>query len=138
MPGPSRFSARTAARKIWSRGRRTANGIAAAAYARSGYALREPGPTGEPRHDQADRARNHETGHRQAKVTAEYLAGLDVAAVVASPLDRAQQTATPIAAAHNLPVGVDPRLASLRGDARYAALIARLRPEDLGYQAPRE
>ncbi|SNQ45877.1 conserved hypothetical protein [Frankia canadensis] len=55
-----------------------------------------------------------ENGHRQAKVTAEYLAGLDVAAVVASPLDRAQQTAAPIAAAHNLPVQVDPRLIESR------------------------
>ncbi|WP_261568804.1 histidine phosphatase family protein [Frankia gtarii] len=55
-----------------------------------------------------------ETGHRQAKVTAEFLAGLDVAAVAASPLDRAQQTATPIAAAHGLPIEVDPRLIESR------------------------
>ncbi|ABW15466.1 histidine phosphatase family protein [Frankia sp. Mgl5] len=55
-----------------------------------------------------------ETGERQAKITAEYLAGFDVAAVVASPLDRAQQTATPIAAAHGVPLQVDPRLIESR------------------------
>lgn len=55
-----------------------------------------------------------ETGERQAKVTAEFLAELDVAAVVASPLDRARQTATPIAEAHGLPLHVDPRLIESR------------------------
>ncbi|MCK9894266.1 histidine phosphatase family protein [Frankia sp. AgB32] len=53
-------------------------------------------------------------GQNQAKVTAEFLAGLDVAAVVASPLDRAQQTAAPIAAAHGLTIDVDPRLIESR------------------------
>ncbi|WP_018638544.1 histidine phosphatase family protein [Parafrankia elaeagni] len=55
-----------------------------------------------------------ETGERQAKVTAEYLAGLDVAAVVSSPLDRARQTATPIAEAHGVELQVDPRLIESR------------------------
>jgi broad specificity phosphatase PhoE len=55
-----------------------------------------------------------ENGERQAKVTAEYLAGADLAAVVASPLDRAQQTAAPIAAAHGLEVRTDPRLIESR------------------------
>ncbi|MCK9899483.1 hypothetical protein CC117_03375 [Parafrankia colletiae] len=55
-----------------------------------------------------------ETGERQAKVTAEYLAGLDVAAVVSSPLDRARQTATPIAEAHGVDLQVDPRLIESR------------------------
>ena len=55
-----------------------------------------------------------ENGERQAKVTAEYLAGADVAAVVASPLDRAQQTAAPIAAAHSLDVRTDHRLIESR------------------------
>ena len=53
-------------------------------------------------------------GQQQAKVTAEFLAELDVAAVVASPLDRAQQTAAPIAAAHAPAVQVDPRLIESR------------------------
>ena len=55
-----------------------------------------------------------EAGEQQAKVTAEYLASLDVAAVVASPLLRAQQTAAPIAAAHGLPVRTDHRLIESR------------------------
>ncbi|MEX5631123.1 histidine phosphatase family protein [Parafrankia sp. FMc2] len=55
-----------------------------------------------------------ETGERQAKVTAEYLAGLDVAAVVSSPLDRARQTATPITEAHGVELQVDPRLIESR------------------------
>jgi broad specificity phosphatase PhoE len=55
-----------------------------------------------------------EAGERQAKVTAEFLAGADVAAVVASPMERAQQTAEPIAAAHGLPVQADHRLIESR------------------------
>jgi len=55
-----------------------------------------------------------DAGQQQAKVTAEYLAELDVAAVVASPLLRAQQTAAPIAAAHGLPVLTDHRLIESR------------------------
>lgn len=55
-----------------------------------------------------------EAGERQAKVTAEFLASLDVAAVVASPLLRAQQTAAPIAAAHRLSVVADHRLIESR------------------------
>jgi broad specificity phosphatase PhoE len=53
-------------------------------------------------------------GERQAEVTATYLARHDIAAVIASPLDRARQTAAPIAAAHDLPVEVDPRLIESR------------------------
>ncbi|ONH29857.1 histidine phosphatase family protein [Pseudofrankia asymbiotica] len=55
-----------------------------------------------------------ETGEQQAKVTAEFLAGFDVAAVIASPLLRAQQTAAPIAAAHRLAVITDHRLIESR------------------------
>lgn len=51
-----------------------------------------------------------ERGQRQALVVAEALAGHDIAAVVASPLERALQTAAPIAAAHRLDVRVDERL----------------------------
>ncbi len=49
-------------------------------------------------------------GLEQAAVTARFLAGRDIAAVIASPLERAQQTAAPIAAAHRLEVEVDPRI----------------------------
>ncbi|MET9202471.1 histidine phosphatase family protein [Gordonia sp. NPDC003585] len=44
------------------------------------------------------------TGRVQARKVADTLADHDVTAVFASPLQRAQETATPIAAAHGLPI----------------------------------
>jgi broad specificity phosphatase PhoE len=49
-------------------------------------------------------------GVEQAGKVASFLSGRDVATVIASPLERARQTAAPIAAAHGLEVGIDPRL----------------------------
>lgn len=49
-------------------------------------------------------------GQRQALVVAEALAGHDITHVVASPLQRAQETAAPLAAAHRLDVDTDERL----------------------------
>src|SRR5689334_13830695 len=49
-------------------------------------------------------------GVEQAGRVSHFLAGRDVAAVIASPLERARQTAAPIAQAHGLDVGIDPRL----------------------------
>jgi broad specificity phosphatase PhoE len=49
-------------------------------------------------------------GRAQAKLLAEYFARGPLAAVIASPLERAQQTAEPVAAAHGLEVRTDPRL----------------------------
>ncbi|MGH3635249.1 MAG: histidine phosphatase family protein, partial [Mycobacterium sp.] len=49
-------------------------------------------------------------GNRQAQAVADALAGRDVVAVIASPLQRAQETAAPIAARHDLPVDTDPDL----------------------------
>jgi broad specificity phosphatase PhoE len=51
-------------------------------------------------------------GEQQAKVTCQFLAGVarDVATVIASPLERAQQTAAPIAAQFGVEVDVDHRL----------------------------
>ncbi|MGI5125915.1 histidine phosphatase family protein [Pseudonocardia sp. CA-107938] len=46
-------------------------------------------------------------GERQAEIVAEHLADHDLAAVVASPLERAQQTATPTAKAHGLDIVTD-------------------------------
>jgi broad specificity phosphatase PhoE len=43
-------------------------------------------------------------GRAQAETVAEYLAAADVTAVVASPLQRAQETAAPIAASHGLEI----------------------------------
>jgi broad specificity phosphatase PhoE len=51
-----------------------------------------------------------DTGKAQAEALAEALAGNDVALVVASPLQRAQETAAPIAARHGLEVATDPDL----------------------------
>lgn len=49
-------------------------------------------------------------GRHMAQVTADYLVGMDVVHVAASPLERAQETAGPIAQAHGLSLHTDPRL----------------------------
>lgn len=49
-------------------------------------------------------------GRAQAAAVAAALADRDIVAVIASPLQRAQETAAPIAAAHDLPVDTDPDL----------------------------
>jgi broad specificity phosphatase PhoE len=46
-------------------------------------------------------------GRAQAQAVADWLAERDITYVVASPLDRAQETAGPIAAAHDLPIHTD-------------------------------
>jgi len=51
-----------------------------------------------------------ELGRRMADVVAEWAGSRDIALVGASPLERAQETATPIAAAHDLPIVSDGRL----------------------------
>jgi broad specificity phosphatase PhoE len=51
-----------------------------------------------------------ERGQRQALTVAEAVAGHDITYVVASPLQRAQETAAPIAGAHRLDVHTDDRL----------------------------
>ncbi|WP_276061532.1 histidine phosphatase family protein [Mycolicibacterium confluentis] len=48
-----------------------------------------------------------ERGRAQAKAVAEALANNDIVAVFASPLQRAQETATPIAAVHGLAIDTD-------------------------------
>ncbi|MDT5111497.1 MAG: hypothetical protein QOK33_3425 [Mycobacterium sp.] len=49
-------------------------------------------------------------GRAQAAAVADWLASHDVSYVVASPLERAQETAAPIAATHGLPVDTDAEL----------------------------
>ena len=49
-------------------------------------------------------------GAQMAELVADHLAGADVALVRSSPMLRAQQTAAPIAAAHDLEVATDQRL----------------------------
>ncbi|HET9141016.1 histidine phosphatase family protein [Actinophytocola sp.] len=51
-----------------------------------------------------------ELGHRQALTVAEHLRDNDITYVVASPLDRARQTAAPVADSHRLELAVDERL----------------------------
>jgi broad specificity phosphatase PhoE len=51
-----------------------------------------------------------ELGVRMAERVAEHLAGRDITHVVASPLERAQETASPIAKAHGLELATDERL----------------------------
>jgi broad specificity phosphatase PhoE len=51
-----------------------------------------------------------ELGTQMAKAVAEYLQGRDVTHLVASPLERARQTAEPLAALFKLPVEADERL----------------------------
>jgi len=50
------------------------------------------------------------TGLRMAELAADALSGRDVVAVISSPLERAQQTATPVAARHGLEISLDDRL----------------------------
>jgi broad specificity phosphatase PhoE len=49
-------------------------------------------------------------GRRMAEMVGAHLGDHDVTMVVASPLDRAQETAAPIAAAHGLPIKTDERV----------------------------
>lgn len=49
-------------------------------------------------------------GHEMAGRAAGALAGNDVALIVSSPMERAQQTAAPIAAKHGLEIAIDPDL----------------------------
>ncbi|WP_432994914.1 histidine phosphatase family protein [Dactylosporangium sp. CA-233914] len=51
-----------------------------------------------------------ELGVQMAKAAAESMAGRDITHLVASPLERAQQTAAPFAELTGLPIGVDDRL----------------------------
>ena len=51
-----------------------------------------------------------ERGRDQADVVAKALADADIAAVLASPLQRAQETATPLATVHGLDIRTDDRL----------------------------
>lgn len=51
-----------------------------------------------------------DNGNAQAAKVADYLADRDIVAVIASPLQRAQETAMPIAARHDLLVDTDPDL----------------------------
>ena len=49
-----------------------------------------------------------ERGEQMAEMAAQALAGHDIAAVIASPMERAQQTAEPIARVHDLDIATEP------------------------------
>lgn len=51
-----------------------------------------------------------ERGHAMARRIADVTADRDITVVTASPLERAQETAAPIALAHDVTVGIDDRL----------------------------
>lgn len=51
-----------------------------------------------------------ELGHEMAQRAGQALAHRDIAAVISSPLERAQQTAAPVAGAHKLEIGIDHNL----------------------------
>src|SRR5690349_14786424 len=51
-----------------------------------------------------------ELGHQMAQAAADSLAGHDVTHLVASPLERAQETARPVADAFDLPIVTDERV----------------------------
>ncbi|MFE2377801.1 histidine phosphatase family protein [Streptomyces sp. NPDC059398] len=51
-----------------------------------------------------------ELGRKMADRVAEHLAGRDITYVVASPLERAQETGAPVATSHGLELATDPRL----------------------------
>jgi broad specificity phosphatase PhoE len=51
-----------------------------------------------------------ELGERMAQVAADFLKGRDITYLVASPLERAQQTAEPFAVQSGLPIATDERL----------------------------
>ncbi|GAA4394905.1 histidine phosphatase family protein [Tsukamurella soli] len=57
-----------------------------------------------------------ERGRAQARQVADVLADHDIAAVFASPLQRAQETATPVAASHGLPIITDEELIEAGND----------------------
>lgn len=51
-----------------------------------------------------------ELGHEMAQRAADALKGHDITAVISSPMERAQQTAVPLAESHGLSIGTDLRL----------------------------
>ncbi|MEI6361616.1 MAG: histidine phosphatase family protein [Actinomycetes bacterium] len=49
-------------------------------------------------------------GKQMAARAADALAGSDITVVISSPMERAQETAAPVADRHGLPIGIDPDL----------------------------
>jgi broad specificity phosphatase PhoE len=74
-----------------------------------------------------------ERGRAMARTVADHLVatGHDVTRVIASPLERAQETAAPVAAAFGLEVGTDPRL--IEGGNAFEGRVVRADPASLAH-----
>lgn len=70
-----------------------------------------------------------ELGHAQAQATAARLANEAIAALVASSLQRARQTAAPLAAALNLPLATEHRIGEIDRDGGRYQRIEAIRDE---------
>jgi broad specificity phosphatase PhoE len=73
-------------------------------------------------------------GHEMARTVADHLADHDVTVVVASSLQRAQETATPVAEAHGIPITTDDRVIEA-GNSFEGTRVAGMKPLD--FLAPR-
>jgi 2,3-bisphosphoglycerate-dependent phosphoglycerate mutase len=69
----------------------------------------------------------HERGRMQAERLAEYLAEERLEGLFSSPMNRAQETAEPVAVVHNLPIVVDEELAEFDREATSYIPIEELR-----------
>jgi broad specificity phosphatase PhoE len=74
-----------------------------------------------------------DNGVRQAGIVAAFLADTDLAAVLASPMQRARETAAPIAAAHGLEIHTEDRL--IEADNRFEG--QRVSVGDGAWRSPR-
>lgn len=74
-----------------------------------------------------------ERGYAMAEAVADYLAPRDITRVIASSLTRAQETAAPIAARHDLPITTDDRVIEAANDfeGQQVTLFTFLRPKHL-------
>ena len=75
-------------------------------------------------------------GREMAQIVADHLEFNDITHVVASPLERAQETAAPIAATHELPVATDERVIEAGQPAQ--ALVGGAVRADRGADAERD
>ncbi len=73
-------------------------------------------------------------GHEMARTVADHLADHDVTVVVASSLQRAPETATPVAEAHGIPITTDDRVIEA-GNSFEGTRVAGMKPRD--FLAPR-
>jgi probable phosphoglycerate mutase len=69
----------------------------------------------------------HERGIKQADRLAQYLADETLEGLVSSPMRRAQETAAPVAAVHNLPIVIDEELAEFDREANSYIPVEEMR-----------